>query len=236
MAVLYKNAPLKSASFEARFHGDVAIETRRHEFQRLVKPEFPLLYVPQAAVDKAPALQHYQFRKEDSSAIVMLAVNSFVYTSNKYPGFENFKRNVERVWAQFNGLFEIPNFTRLGLRYINHLPIIRDERGAIPLSRYVTANLKIAPSLPDEPIYDFGTLIVTEMSGGRMRLATQNEQSKGGVELLVMDFDFFRAATIGKDERQSFVETAHGHIETLFLDLISPDYKKIMERGSDEQQ
>lgn len=234
MASLYKNAPLKSAAFEARFPGDVSIETRRHEFQRLVKPEFPLLYVPNAALDKAPALQHYQFRREDSSATVMLAVNSFVYTSNRYPGFDKFKQDLEQIWGQFASLFDIPKYTRLGLRYTNNLPIIRDERGAIPLSRYITANPRIAPSMPVDPIYDWGTLLVTALPAGRMRVVVQNEKARTGAEVLLLDFDFYRTAQIDKDERQEFVETAHEHIEGLFFELISPEYKKIMEGGSND--
>lgn len=236
MAGLYKNAPLQSASFEARFHGDLAIESRRHEFQRLLKSEYPLLFVPHAALDKSPTLQHYQFRKEDASAVVMLAVNSFVYTSNRYPGFDAFKRELERVWEQFSSLFEISVFTRLGLRYINHLPIIRTEKSAIPLSQYVTANLKVIPSLSIDPIFAVGLSIVSEVGDGQMRLVMQNDQSKAGVEVLILDFDFFRATNIERSGRQSFIQTAHDHIERRFLDLISPDYVKIMRGGQDEQE
>jgi uncharacterized protein (TIGR04255 family) len=236
MAGLYKNAPLQSATFEARFHGDLAIESRRHEFQRLLKPEYPLLYVPNAALDKAPALQHYRFRKEDGSATVMVAVNSFVYTSTKYPGFEAFKKEIERLWSQFSGFFDIPAFTRLGLRYINRLPIIRDEKGTIQLSRYVTANMKVLPSLPAAPIFEVVFLLVSEMQGGLLRFLMQNDRSKPGAEVLNLDLDFYRAASIEISERPAFIETAHEQIERVFLDVISPDYKKIMEGTDDDKE
>jgi len=236
MPGLYKNAPLKSASFEARFHGDLSIESRRGEFQRLVKPEFPFLYVPNAAFGKAPALQHYQFRKEDASATVMLALNSFVYTSTAYPGFDAFKSDLERLWGTFSSLFEVPAFTRLGLRYINNLPIIRSDAGAIPLSNYVTANLKVTPSLPSGTIYDLGYSVVCERDGGQMRILLQNEQSRDGVEVLLLDLDFSKKGVIERNERQRFIDSAHKEIETLFLELISPDYKQIMEGANNESK
>lgn len=231
MPGLYKNAPLKRASFEARFPGDLTIEAKRYEFQRLIKTEFPMLYVPNAALDKSPALQHYQFRKEDESATVSLSINSFVYTTTQYPGFDNFKADIERLWGQFSHIFEIPMFTRLGLRYINHLPIIRNDKNAIPLSRYVTANLRsVTPALPSGSIYDLGlSLVCGTQDGGRIRLLIQNEQSKEGVEVLLLDFDCSRQEKIEHKERQVFIETAHQQIEALFLDLISPEYQKIME-------
>jgi uncharacterized protein (TIGR04255 family) len=236
MPGLYKNAPLKSASFEARFHGDLSIESRRGEFQRLVKSEFPHLYVPHAATDKAPALQHYQFKREDASASVMLALNSFVYTSTAYPGFDAFTSDIERLWEKFSSLFDVPAFTRLGLRYINNLPIIRSDAGAIPLSNYVTANLKVTPSLPSGTIYDLGYSVVCERDGGQMRILLQNEQSRDGVEVLLLDLDFSKKGVIERNERQRFIDSAHKEIETLFLELISPDYKQIMEGANNESK
>ena len=236
MAAIYKNAPLQNASFEARFHGDLEIESRRYELQRRLKAEFPLLYVPNAALNKAPALQHYRFRKDDGSATVMVAVNSFVYTNSKYPGFEAFKGEVDRLWGQFNELFDIPVFTRLGLRYTNHLPLIRDENGAIPLSRYITVNMELIRSLPAEPIFEIGLSLVSEMRGGQMRFLVQSDPSTPGAEVLKLDLDFYKTGSIDKGERLTFIENAHKQIEDVFLDVISPDYKKIMEGVTDERK
>jgi len=73
MAAIYKNAPLVKTVFEARFAGNLSIETKRDQFQRILGTDFPKLYVPNAFPGMAPALQPYQFRKEDDSAIVSLA-------------------------------------------------------------------------------------------------------------------------------------------------------------------
>jgi uncharacterized protein (TIGR04255 family) len=91
MGALYKNAPLVNTAFECRFFGDLSIETRRDQFQKAIRAEFPKLYVPNATAGMPPALQHYQFRNQDNSARVSLAVNSFVYATSRYPGFEAFK-------------------------------------------------------------------------------------------------------------------------------------------------
>ena len=232
MAALYKNAPLVNTAFEARFFGDLSVETKRDQFQRLVKGDFPRLYAPNAALDRAPALQPYQFRKEDNSATVSLAVNSFGYTTSRYTVFEAFKADLEGVWKPFSDLFEVPTFTRLGLRYINHLPIIREEGGSIFLSRYVTAKLNLTPGLPSEQIHDLDFTISCEMPGGRLRFSMQNEKREGGLEVLILDLDFARQGPIDKDERPAFIETAHGQIETVFFDLISKEYIDIMKGGT----
>lgn len=232
MVALYKNAPLVDIAFETRFFGDLSIETRRDQFQRKVKVNFPKLYVPNAVPGRAPALQHYQFRKEDDSARVSLAVNSFAYITSRYPGFHAFKADLEEAWKLFSELFNIPVFTRLGLRYTNHLPIIRDESGTIPLSRYVTPNLNVTAGFPSGKIYDVDFSISCEMSGGRLFFLMQNEKRESGLEVLILDFDFFRQGHIAKEERPAFIETAHEQIETVFFDLISKEYKDIMKGGT----
>lgn len=232
MASLYKNAPLVNTAFEARFFGDLAIETRRDQFQQLVRADFPKLYVPNAVPGKAPALQPYQFRTEDNSATVNLAVNSFAYSTSRYPGFEAFKANLEGVWKLFSDFFEVLTFTRLGLRYINHLPIIREEGGSISLSRYVTPKLNIAPGFPSGKIHDLDFTISCEMPGGRLRFLMQNAKREDGLEVLILDLDFARQGPMDKDERPSFIETSHEQIETVFFDLISKEYKEIMKGGT----
>ncbi len=225
----YKNAPLVKVAFEARFAGDLSIETKRDEFQRVLKPEFPNLYVPNPVLGLANALQHYQFRKEDNSAIVSLAVNSFVYTALRYPGFDNFSKDLERAWKHFSDIFDIPEFTRLGLRYTNHLPIIRAENGTIPVTKYVTSDLNPITQVPTEKIYDVAVSVTCEMSDGQLRLAIQNEKGAGGLEILVLDLDFSRTGAIKREEPGEFMPFAHKQIEKVFSDLISQDYKEIME-------
>ena len=231
MGALYKNAPLVNTAFECRFFGDLSIETRRDQFQKAIRAEFPRLYVPNATPGMPPALQHYQFRNEDNSARVSLAVNSFVYATSRYPGFEAFKADLEKNRKVFNDFFDIRSFTRLGLRYTNQLPVIRDEAGAIPLSKYVAANFGVARGFPTGEVKEVVFSVSCKMNGGDLRLLMQNEE-RNGLEVLTLDFDFSRQGSIDRQEIPEFIEAAHEQIEILFLDLISADYKEIMQGGA----
>ena len=233
MAFVYKNAPLIESVFEARFFGDLSIETKRDQFQKALKPDFPKLYVPKVVIGNAPAMQHYQFRKEDESAKVSLAINSFAYSCSRYPGFEIYKRDLEAVWAIFSHLFDVATFTRLGLRYINHLPIIRDEKGAIPLSHYITSKLRLTDSFPGEEVNELSFVSSSAVSGGELRLVLQDQTREDGLEVLVLDLDFFRKGSVERTQRTAFIDDAHAQIEHVFVNLISNDYKQIMEGGAE---
>ena len=227
MGALYKNAPLVNTAFESRFFGNLSIESRRAEIQKAVKTEFPKLYVPNAAPNVSPALQHYQFRNDDNSARISLAINSFVYATSRYPGFEGFQVDLDRHRAIFQDIFQIQSFTRLGLRYTNQLPIIRNEDNAIPLSKYVTAHFSFAGGFPSGHVNQLQFNMSCKMIGGDLRVLIQNEV-RNGLEVLTVDFDFSRQGEIENEQIPEFVVSAHKQIETVFLGLISEDYKDIM--------
>lgn len=228
MGVLYKNAPLVNTAFELRFFGDLSIETRRDQFQKAVKAEFPKLWVPNAAPNTSPALQHYQFRSEDNSARVSLAVNSFVYATSTYPGFEKFRENLERQRVIFDRVFGIESYTRLGLRYTNKLPILRDEQNTIPLGNYVTLQVGLGRGFSGSGINDLGLSIASKIGNGDLRLIVQREE-QNGLEVLTLDLDYSLQGNIEKKKIPDFLTEAHQHIESVFLGLISDDYKAIME-------
>lgn len=227
MGAIYKNAPLVNTAFEIRFPGEVGIETRRDQFQAAVRSDFPNLWVPNAVPNISPALQHYQFRTEDNSARVSLAINSFVYATSTYPGFEQFRTNLERQRAIFDEVFEISSYTRLGLRYTNQLPILRTENNFIPLANYVSARIDVGGRFPTPDINELQFSMSCKTDTGDLRVTIQNED-RSSIEVLTIDLDFFLNGKIGKDQIPGFLINAHDKIEAVFLSLISDDYKSIM--------
>jgi uncharacterized protein (TIGR04255 family) len=227
MGALYKNAPLVNTAFESRFFGNLSIEAHRYQFQNAIQNEFPKLYVPNAALNVSPALQHYQFRNNDNTSRLSLAINSFVYATSHYPGFEVFHADLERHRTTFNDIFEIRSFTRLGLRYTNQLPIIRDEDNTIPLSKYVTARFNLAGGFPSDRINEVQFNMSCKMTGGDLRVLIQSEV-RSGLEVLTVDFDFSQQGEIKNEQIPDFLISAHEQIESVFLGMISDDYKEIM--------
>jgi len=231
----YRNAPLVDVTFEARFLGELSVETRRDVFQREIKDVYPLLFVPNATMGKAPALQHYQFRRQDGSARISLALNSFAYNTTSYPGFADFRKELDRVFGILLGTFEISNFTRLGLRYVNKMALIREDDGTIPLKKYVSTNLKLTPGFPGAGIKNLSLAISSPIKEGEMNLLLDCESPSpsGGPEFLLLDFDFYTLKQSARSEVFDFVDSAHEQIESTFLEIISEDYLAIMKGAND---
>src|SRR5580704_4590965 len=54
---------------------------------------------------------------------IKVSQENFIVISNKYANFESFKAEALEHIKAFAGLFEIKNFNRIGLRYINHIDL-----------------------------------------------------------------------------------------------------------------
>ena len=227
MSEVFPNAPVKEAIFQVRFPGELSIEGKRHEFQSKVRSEYPTLYVPKVQPEVAPALQAYSFRNEEEKASINLALNSFSYSTNQYLGFEKFRNRFLAAFSVFQEMFNIPKFSRIGLRYTNHIPILK-EQGIIPLVEALKIGLKL-PSLIPEKYEEFLVVFATELGDGKLRCIVQyQEVQPQGKEFLLLDFDYFIKGELNPNSIESLLETSHRHTKEVFLSLITEGYLAAM--------
>ena len=229
---IYPNQPLVEVVFEIRFPGDLGVECEKHRFWNKIRNEYPKVYVPRSAPDEAVALMPYKFRSEDGHTTVMLALNSFAVSSSRYPGFERFREEVIRLYELFSDIYSISTVTRIGWRYINVIPFVR-ENGVIPLDRYLLLGFKIPNSIPER----FKTLSLTFESSGTngvsiiTKLDTLKRSDKTE-EALLLDFDYGRTGKDGKDLQfkkvPAYLDEAHANTRQLFEDFITDEYRQYL--------
>jgi uncharacterized protein (TIGR04255 family) len=192
VADILPNAPLVLAIFQLRFAGETAVEAGRVAFQDATRDRLPKLYVPKMVVGQAPALQGVTFRSDDESESVELAINAFTYYSSRYEGFSSFKERVRSYLDVFSRSVKIHRLTRAGLRYVNHIPILRaSPTAAIPLGDYLNFGVKL-PSTFEADLTEVNTAFTVRMAEGALRIVVKHEPKAepSGGELLVLDFDF----------------------------------------------
>jgi uncharacterized protein (TIGR04255 family) len=230
MSDLFPNAPLVTAVFQLRFAGETAVETARVAFQEATRDRLPKLYVPKAVTGQAPALQGVTFRSEDESESVELAINSFTYYTSRYRGFADFKQRILANHQVFARYVTIHRLTRVGLRYINHIPILRaSPTAAIPLQDYL--NLRLAlPSDIGADLTELNTAFTVRMAEGKLRILVHHQTvpEPPEREILVLDFDFAQEDQLDVQRIEEYLDRAHRHTKQIFIDLISPRYLPII--------
>jgi uncharacterized protein (TIGR04255 family) len=231
MSDLFPNAPLVNAIFQVRFAGETAIETARPSFQEAVRSELPKLYVSKAEVGVAPALQPYTFRNDAETESVDLALNAFSYSTSAYPGFAEFKNRFQRFFTEVSSRVVIHKLTRIGLRYINHIPVLRaaaDER--IPIEDYLNVGFSLPGALGGANLVGLNGVFQLKFEGGTLRMQLEHKglNTPSRDEVIVLDFDYSQQDALSVAGLDQHLELAHTQTKAIFLSMISPKYLTVL--------
>ena len=230
---IYPNQPLVEVVFEIRFPGEVRVECERHLFWEAIRTEYPNVMVPHPQPEKPLALLPYKFVRDDKTMTVMVSMNSLSLSASVYPGYKEFSKEILRIYKIFGKVFDIKKLSRIGWRYINVIPFVR-ENGVIPLSRLLNLGFKVPESIPEEFI-NLNLVFESQHKGGSIITHLQAIQKKGGVttegEALLLDFDYGKIPT--EEELQfndvpNYLDEAHTKTKQLFEEFITDEYRQYL--------
>ncbi|MBI2485496.1 MAG: TIGR04255 family protein [Deltaproteobacteria bacterium] len=226
---IYPNAPLDEAIFEIRFPAELSIECKRDEYYEKIRSNFSNIFVPPYEVGKSYSLQPYSFRNDDHSEIINFSVNTFSYHTKKYAGFKVFRNKAIEYLELFCQLYKIKFLKRTGLRYINYIPLER-KNDTVPIHNY----LKFGYILPDSIPSNFEALetgLLSKIGDGKLRtaigLAKLTKETQ--VEAILLDFDFYFEGNPEVSKLELYIENSHNYIKKAFEDIISDEYRNIMQ-------
>lgn len=224
---VYPNSPLNEVVFELRFPGDMALECQRHEFWQRVKADYPSIWLPKNDPGSHMALQPYRFEREDRSAGILIALNRFGYFARRYPGHVEFQKEFLRVREAFGQVFAIDRLTRIGWRYINLIPFVRQD-GLIPLEQFLNLGFRVPPQVPQR-FKALSLVFVSQLEHGTVttRLETV-ERTDGGQEAMLLDFDYAKEHDLRFASVESYMKEAHEYTRGLFEDLITDEYRQYL--------
>ena len=238
------NSPLIQVSCEIRFHGELALYDAWGRFQREVRPEFPKLFVPPAVHGVPPLTQPVKLGSASGAESILLAINSFAFSTERYQDFPSFRGKFLRLQEVFCRHTDLLHLTRFGLRYINVLPPASD--GGNPASRVhpcLTLELTGLERLPGS--WTSQPQIVVEKKAERCTLRASLlsapaplplPDAEGVVGLSAgvnLDLDCYVNAPGSVKDVGAFLDEAHTVIDAAFFGMITEEYHRYL-RGSDE--
>jgi len=227
----FRNSPLIEVVFEIRFPPQLRVVEQRSALYDTIKSQMPVIQVP-PSLSEYPALDAFKFQSEDGKQSVQVAMNRFSYHDNVYSGgYPAFKAKCVELMSQFVQLYSITELRRTGLRYVNHIPLVR-AGGLIPLQRYLNLEYK-APTSVGTEFEMFGTVLVAKLGDGKLRVLTEPKEVRSSPksEVIVLDFDYYLENSLKSGSLAEYLEASHSHTKKVFLDLITPEYLTVM-RGN----
>ena len=202
--------PLTSASIEIRFPGDARIDSLRGLFQQAIRNEFPLLFLPRLEAGDFPSLLDYRFSNEARTRSLDVALHSFVYTSEVYPGWHSFLKEFLGYWHLLDTELTISDYTRIAIRYENRFPrewkLFLDSEH---LPSYMAA-------LKDDSSF-YRSLISLPKGSHELLVSVYKPQ---GEEALQVDYDAFVTQPSTADQLQEILAMLHTTVEAEFLNSI----------------
>lgn len=228
MNEIYKNAPLIEAVFEIRFPAEISIKCKTDLFYNQIKTDFPML-----AMHPPGSAHMYDFLNKEQSELIRLGLDRISYHAKKYnSGFIKFQEDTLKYLHIFINTYKIEKLTKTGLRYVNHIPIVKID-GVIPLERYINFGYKLpGKNIPDK-FELLNTILVVKIDGGKLKILLEAKEMSDitKTEVLVLDFDFMIFGKLDVKNIVEYINESHKHTKAIFEDLISEEYKKVMKGG-----
>jgi uncharacterized protein (TIGR04255 family) len=230
MSKLYRNPPLVESVFEMRFPPELGIECRKDEYYEEIRDEFPEINLPLVDSPEPYPMRNYLFRDAKREKGIQFSINKCSFHRYKYLGFREFEEQALRYLRLFAEKFKIKTLHRTGLRYVNHIPILRED-GVIPLGKYLNLGYRTPESIPER--YDFlHTVLFVKLGEGSLRILIQYKKllDEKETEIIILDFDYFFEGQLEFSKVDTYINKSHSYTKRIFEDLITEHCRKIMDK------
>lgn len=246
-----KHAPLVQVAFEVNFPNSFAVETGIAAYQQRIGGLYPhssaeyIVRLPSAvAFGKPPQQQSgseltpmrsFVFRNATGSRTVRVSVVNFTLLVTDYLHFDEYVSSLAATFGPAIEIFQLHKVERIGLRYINQIPIPMD--GPRQYGKYVRSPLN-ADALSGNTLSNFLTEVVLDLGGTKkltIRSGLLPQQGDKSDQMYLLDFDCYSlggSVPLPGDNLKKLLEQYHDGIESEFIKAVTDKYWKYMAEGT----
>lgn len=246
-----KHAPLVQVAFEVNFPNSFAVETGIAAYQQRIGTLYPtssaeyIVRLPSAiAFGKSPQpqsaeltpMRSFVFRNATGSRIVRVSVVNFTLLVTDYLHFDEYVSSLANTFAPAIEIFQLHNVERIGLRYVNQIPIPTTD-AENRYTKYVRTPLS-ADAFSGHPISNFITEVVLDLDSTKkltIRGGLLPQQLDKTDRTYLLDFDCYSLGgcipSTG-DNLKGLLEQYHAAIEAEFIRAVTDKYWKYMADGT----
>jgi len=217
---MFPNSPLHEVAFEIRFPVNLSIEGEIYKFHEKIKTEFPIFKEGEETTTKARVRD---FVKKDEIILRVLRDRLTILT-RKYKSFEDFFPIINEYTDLFTSIYDINEFNRIGLRYINNInlgdkPIEFFEKHLIPTFNEKLFSFENLNQLMLEINLKSNSNFITSRSG----IVTHDNKN-----IYILDFDGYCEKKTSNEKVYDVLNILHEEVIKEFHSHIKDDYLDIM--------
>jgi len=235
----FRFPPLVEVAFEVRFKPKLKIAKGIPDYQDAISKKFPSYHkLNEASDQQAGGIDDgtgciWVFESQTKKRKVRISEERFNVVVQDYASFAEFSVEIRSLWAKLKKIAGDLSYTRVGLRYINHLFLPMDgEKHQCE----VYTNLHY-----DQERFEQDTIERIFLEG-RLRMKATNLTVRSGImgiretetdreTAYLLDYDCYQDETSLTGEPESKLVPYHKIIETRFLSDLKEPYLEYMRRG-----
>ena len=249
---IYHKNLLGDVICQLRFPEILTIETELPaKFQDAIRMIFPVYTVRKEVpapklsgqpgamqVHQQPATNNYQFSTADGAWRVNLTSKFISLSTNRYTGWEDFAKMLDRPLVAFIQIYKPAYFERIGLRYLNFISRNKLELQDTPfcdlispaylgiLSQPGVIETSVARSSVDaEQVLPDGCHIKIHAGPGKVAVAGKQDPEVK----FIFDQDLFLTSKVPVQQSVGALETIHSHAFRTFRNAITDTLHEAME-------
>lgn len=252
----YRNAPAHEVICQLRFPTILSINAvAPADFQEAIREAFPQyvrredVAAPKVTglgsanpkVEQAPPVSNYNFLSADNVWKLNLTQDFIALSTLRYPGWEDFARQLDRPLAAFIKLYKPAFFQRVGLRYVNIFARsklgLEEAKWADLIAPAYTAPLR-EPDVLEENFLNCATDLLFHMDSscqaklhagpGRIKSNAPGAPQDPEVKF-ILDMDLSMGGNVPCTLAAGALETLHIHAGRLFEGAVTDTLRTAMD-------
>lgn len=215
--------PIREVDFEIRFTPRLRVQAEMWRFQEKVMTEYPEAGLESAILPNAATLSVTVFQNQAKARLIKVSPQNMALAFSAYANFEEFKDEVLKRSGEFCEIFGVTSLTRVGLRYVNEIPLPTQE--AESMSKYVRP-LVAFDRIPLKTVQQFALQISATTTEHLVLVRTA--MIAGPIRTYILDIDAYTEVVKPASEINALLDQFHDTAQRVFLDHVTDEYKKIM--------
>ncbi len=236
MEEYFENNFLNQVAFEVRFPADLTMKDNIPQFQKLIKNDFNIFSekysfkVPFGKEFESVHLIDYGFKDEKAEIEIYLnRYSHFGLTTSKYVGYKGFSElyfvNLEKMIKHF----KINEITRIGIRYVNIIPLSIKNIEANEFYKMWFNSLISEDFNFDKFINQLIDLRFRENGYSvHLRFIFSQDERKNYTIIIDIDNSFVEKMPTNIDSIKKIIDDLHIGIKKRFFKLINEEFLKVL--------
>jgi len=229
---VFQRSPLQEVALELQFPPLYEVSDRVTEFQETIRADFPRARTGEQQETGQPL---WEFETAPGGTQLRVSPSLFAFISTQYTSYDDFQPSAFERVSEFLSLFDVEPIRRIGLRYVNAMPLGPQGEFRENLKRFFHVDF-------DPEIHSLSELLSYRFEGRFERGENQITVRSGAVRddggtpglIYLLDMDSYRTDVDGIEGWKDVVNSLHHDILREFHRHVKDEFLNELRKPPEE--